>query len=106
MRRSIWTAEQVLALGVRTDLVTAGSVLGLGRTAAHQLARAGAFPIPVLRLGARYVVPTAPLLALLGIAPERSEAEPSTGPAIATSDLSGGPRHGERTHALRPVADA
>jgi hypothetical protein len=62
-----WTLEEVRALGVRTDLVTAASVLGIGRTSAHELARAGTFPVPVLRLGRRYVVPVAPLLRLLGV---------------------------------------
>ncbi len=70
MTAHVWTAEEVRALGVRTDLVTAASVLGLGRTAAHEHARRGTFPVPVLRLGVRYVVPVAPLLELLGIASE------------------------------------
>lgn len=62
-----WTADEVRALGVRCDLVTAASVLGIGRTTAHELARADRFPVPVLRLGVRYVVPVAPLLRLLGL---------------------------------------
>ncbi len=71
--RRAWTAEQVRALGVRTDLITAGSVLGIGRTSAHELARRREFPVPVLRLGTRYVVPVAPLLALLGLATSELE---------------------------------
>lgn len=63
----VWTAEEFHALGVRTDLVTAASVLGIGRTKAHELARAGQFPVPVLKLGSRYAVPTAPLAAFLFI---------------------------------------
>lgn len=70
MTGRVWTADEVRALGVRTDLVTAGSVLGLGRTVAHELARRHAFPVPVLRIGTRYVVPTASLLELLGIDPQ------------------------------------
>ena len=50
-----------------TDLVTAGRVLGLGRTKAYELARAGEFPCPVIRAGATWLVPTAGLLALLGL---------------------------------------
>ncbi len=65
-----WTAEQLRALGVRTDLVTAASVLGIGRTAAYELARARRFPAPVLRLGNRYVVPVAGLLKVLDVDPE------------------------------------
>jgi hypothetical protein len=74
MTGRVWTADDVRALGVRTDLVTAGSVLGLGRTAAHEHARRGTFPVPVLRLGARYVVPVAPLLELLGVPAEHGAA--------------------------------
>ncbi len=71
--RRVWTPEQVRALGVVTDLVTAGGVLGIGRTSAHELARRGEFPVPVLRVGARYAVPTAALLALLGLAPNEPQ---------------------------------
>jgi hypothetical protein len=49
------------------DIVTAGRLLGIGRTTAYQLARHDRFPVPVLRIGGGYKVPTAPLLALLGI---------------------------------------
>jgi len=59
------------------DIVTAGRLLGIGRTTAYQLARNDNFPVPVLRIGASYKVPTAPLLALLGIeapAPARADA--------------------------------
>jgi predicted DNA-binding transcriptional regulator AlpA len=59
------------------DIVTAGRLLGIGRTTAYQLARNGNFPVPVLRIGASYNFPTAPLLALLGIqapAPARADA--------------------------------
>jgi len=49
------------------DVETAGRLLGLGRSAAYQLVKDGAWPTPVLRLGRRWRVLTAPLLALLGI---------------------------------------
>ena len=49
------------------DLMTAAGLLGIGRTTAYQLARNGTFPVPVLRIGASYKVPTAALLELLGI---------------------------------------
>jgi hypothetical protein len=60
-----WTAEQVRALGTTTDIVTAGQILGLSRNTAYRLARAGIFPVPVLRAGALYRVPVAALLAAL-----------------------------------------
>lgn len=65
MNRDTWTEERVRALGVRTDIVTAGQIFGMGQTKAYELARRGQFPVPVLKLGATYVVPTAPILALL-----------------------------------------
>jgi len=65
--RQVWSEEQVRALGVATDLVTAGAVLGIGRTTAHALARTDRFPVPVIRVGRRYRVPVAPLLRLLAL---------------------------------------
>jgi hypothetical protein len=65
--RRVWTERDIRALGATTDLVTAGAILGIGRTRAHQLARADRFPVPVLRLGRAYTVPTAPIRALLSI---------------------------------------
>ncbi len=59
--------EELLALPASVDLVTAAKALGIGRTTAYQLARAGELPVPVLRLGVRYRVPTAALLEVLGI---------------------------------------
>ncbi|MFI6396168.1 DNA-binding protein [Nonomuraea sp. NPDC050540] len=46
-------------------LLTAGRLLGIGRTKAYQLAKAGAFPCRVLRIGGRYAVPIRGLRALL-----------------------------------------
>lgn len=51
------------------DLVTAGRAFGVGRTKSHQLARAGEFPVPVLRLGNSYRVTRADLLRALGESP-------------------------------------
>ncbi|WP_079431734.1 MULTISPECIES: hypothetical protein [Streptomyces] len=61
------TREELLRLPAITDLVTAGKALGIGRTRAFELARRSEFPVPVLRIGSTWRVPTAPLLALLGI---------------------------------------
>jgi len=61
------TLAEVSALPAVTDLVTAGRALGLGRTKAYQLASAGQFPCPVIRAGMTYLVPTAGLLAVLGL---------------------------------------
>jgi hypothetical protein len=67
MRESRPTLDEVRALPAAVDLVTAGRILGLGRTKSHEMVRAGTFPTRVLRLGNAYRVPTAELLALLGI---------------------------------------
>lgn len=64
-----WTEQQIRGLGAATDLVTAGSILGIGRTTAYELARTGRFPVPVLRVGRRYRVPVAPILSLLHLTP-------------------------------------
>ena len=49
------------------DLPTAARLLGVGRTAAYQLVREDQWPTPIIRVGRLIRVPTAPLLALLGI---------------------------------------
>jgi len=98
------TRDELLALPVSVDVATAGRALGIGRTVAFQLIRAGRFPVPVLHLGAQYRVPTAPLLALLGITPDMSEAGAPT-PAIATTheETSEVSRDAERPTRLRAV---
>ncbi|MEV0830171.1 helix-turn-helix domain-containing protein [Nonomuraea rubra] len=53
---------QPVVMGV----VTAGRLLGMGRTKAYRLARSGQFPCLVLRIGGRYVVPIHEVRALLG----------------------------------------
>jgi hypothetical protein len=70
------------ALPAVIDVETAGRLLGLGRSAAYQLVKDGAWPTPVLRLGRRWRVLTAPLLALLGLdALEPSAAGVTLGPS-------------------------
>jgi len=61
------TLAEIVDLPAVTDLVTAGRALGLGRTKAYELARAGQFPCPVIRAGKNWMVPTAGLLTLLGL---------------------------------------
>lgn len=59
--------EEVLALPVTVDVPTAGRCFGLGRRVSYQLAREGAFPVPVLQLGRSLRVTQASLLTALGI---------------------------------------
>ena len=56
------TLAEIAGLPAVTDLVTAGRALGIGRTRAYELARAGQFPCPVIRAGGTWRVPTAGLL--------------------------------------------
>ena len=63
------TMEELLALPVSVDLVTAGRAFGLGRTKAHEMARANQFPCRVLRVGNRYRVPRSAIFEVLGIKP-------------------------------------
>lgn len=63
------TRKELDRLPPVVDLATAGRALGIGRTKAYELARAGRFPCPVLQLGNSYRVPTAFLRELLGLAP-------------------------------------
>jgi hypothetical protein len=65
--------KELLALPAVVSLVTAARALGIGRTRAFELARRGAFPVPVLRVGLTYRVPTAPLLRLLGLSSDRTD---------------------------------
>ncbi|WP_405898302.1 hypothetical protein OG242_12890 [Streptomyces sp. NBC_00727] len=59
--------EDLLALPVAVDLETSNRALGLGRSKGYELAKRGAYPCKVLRLGNAYRVVTADLLNLLGL---------------------------------------
>jgi hypothetical protein len=61
------TMDELLALPVSVDLVTAGRAFGLGRTKAFELAQAGEFPCPVLRVGKKYRVPRSGIFKALGL---------------------------------------
>ena len=76
------TLAEIAGLPAVTDLVTAGRALGLGRTKAYELARAGQFPCPVIRAGRTWLVPTAGLLTILGLPPP-ARPRPVTRPAAA-----------------------
>ena len=70
-----WTVQDVRALGVTTDVVTAGRVLGLSRNSAYALARRGEFPLPVIKAGSQYRVPVAAILAAVHANPSDVIAE-------------------------------
>jgi hypothetical protein len=76
------TRAELLALPAAVPLwPTAARAVNIGRTKAHELARAGEFPVPVLRLGASYRVRTADLLVFLGIEPAPATANRGGEPA-------------------------
>jgi predicted DNA-binding transcriptional regulator AlpA len=62
-----FTASEVRALPAVVDVVTAGQVLGIGRTVAYELVRTNRFPTPVLRVGRQIKIPTAYLIDLLAL---------------------------------------
>ncbi len=66
-------------LPVVVDLLTAAAVLGIGRTTAYEMVRAGRWPTPVLRLGHRIRIPTAALRELVSL----STATPSAATQVA-----------------------
>lgn len=59
--------EDLASLPAVIDVPTAADVLGVGKTAAYELIRCGEWPTPFFRLGKLIRIPTAPLLALLGV---------------------------------------
>ena len=60
-----WTASEVAELGLHTTVETAAEILGISRSQGYALAKRGEFPVAVVRIGRRYVVPVRPLLELL-----------------------------------------
>lgn len=59
------TIADLLNAGATVDLITAAGALGIGRTRAYELARAGNFPCRMIRIGDTYRVPTPALLELI-----------------------------------------
>src|SRR5262249_55873532 len=62
----VWTVKAVRQLGMTTDVETAAAIIGIGRTLAYDLVRTDQFPVRLIRLGRRVVVPVPDLLKLLG----------------------------------------
>ena len=82
--RKRWTEAQVRALGVRTTIPVAAEIIGgLSETQAYALHKRGAFPVPVIQVGRRLIVPTAPILALLGLDTPESDESTGEGPHAA-----------------------
>lgn len=71
------TADELAALPISVDIETAGRAFGIGRTRAHELARAGDFPCQVLRVGLKYRVSRSEICRALGIEPSHLTSGPS-----------------------------
>jgi hypothetical protein len=63
------THGELLALPVSFSLEAANRALGLGRTTGFALAKRGAYPVRVLRVGRQYRVTRYDLLRCLGLDP-------------------------------------
>ena len=97
--KAAWTPEAVRALGVRTTVPIAGEILaGLSATQAYELAKRDGFPVPVVKVGRRLVVPTAPILRLLGHDPDTGAAGPPS-PAADTDHARQTPAERSADHA-------
>ena len=104
-----WTAAAIRGLGVRTTVPIAGAILaGLSETQSYELAKRGGFPVPVVKVGRRLVVPTAPILRILGLdSPDLAAAADEAVPHIravtirtyptSPSDETGGPAMAQHT---------
>ncbi|MEW2539303.1 DNA-binding protein [Micromonospora chalcea] len=66
MNVTVPTPEEIRGWPATVSVVDAGRCFGAGRDLSYDLARQGAFPCPVLRLGRRLVVTRAALLQALG----------------------------------------
>ncbi|MFE1401345.1 helix-turn-helix domain-containing protein [Nocardiopsis dassonvillei] len=66
------TLNEVGALPVWVDPATAGDLLGMSRTVVYTLLDADTFPVPAYKVGRQWRIPTAGILAHLGLqAPTR-----------------------------------
>ena len=61
------TLGEIAELPITLDVEMAGRLLGIGRTTAYRLVADGQFPCRVLPVGGQWRVPTADLLATLGL---------------------------------------
>ena len=78
------TMEELLALPVSVDLITAGRAFGIGRTKSFELAQQNEFPCRVLKIGKKYRVPRSAIFDALGIGSAAAisrEPQPAARPA-------------------------
>jgi hypothetical protein len=93
---SQWTPEAIRALGPTTDLPTLGSILGVSRWKAYQMAQTGEWEqvgIRIVPIGAKYRVAVQSILEVLGY---------NDTPGSGTGPEPSAPRHSQ---APRNMAD-
>ena len=85
MLKSPMSRKELLALPAAVDVPTAGRAFGYARNKSYELARSGAFPCRVIRVGERgYRVPRSAILEALGIREDGTAIqEPSAAAAAA-----------------------
>ena len=79
------TTDELNALPLTVDVVTAGRAFGIGRDVSYRLARRGDFPVPVLRAGKRFLVTKAALLGALGLADPGKPLDRPASPLVSAS---------------------
>lgn len=79
------TSDELNALPLTFDVVTAGRAFGIGRDVSYRLARRGDFPVPVLRAGKRLLVTKASVLRALGMADPGNPLERPASPLVSAS---------------------
>ena len=64
---AIVAADEIRRLPAALTVVQAARLLGIGRSSAYQAVKSGTWPTRVLRIGRTIRIPSAEVLALLGI---------------------------------------
>ncbi|EFV14741.1 hypothetical protein [Segniliparus rugosus] len=68
MKTEPWTEERIKTLGPTTKARIAFQLLGVSEMTGYAALRAGTFPVRALRIGKKWVIPTAGLIEVLGLA--------------------------------------
>ncbi len=70
--------EELLALPVTVDVVTAGRAFGISRDGSYDLLRRGEFPVRTVKVGRLRRVPRAELFRVLGVRDPTLAEQPAT----------------------------
>ncbi|MFF2650359.1 DNA-binding protein [Streptomyces sp. NPDC058045] len=90
VRHKTLSASEALDLPVMFDVwPTLGAALGIGRTTTFQLAREGALPIPIIRVGRQLRARRSDLLNFLGLQDQGAAKVELAAPAEESDDAPG-----------------